>query len=212
MILKLDENTGTISVEHEINGVKSYKQIDPDTLKKCVFHSTYTQWHSGLLPEKCLSVTVYADNKRDISLVLPPTHQDIIYHKTLYINLPLPQMVWIFSVNNQDKISGVRVCAAYETKPDSPTFHYPFSNTNDNGNMCLGSNELPKIKCLSDLNRYPYLILALPNNDDHFNPLRNRKEMGMRDLMEKLKNATPEAYQDILKPTGKTLSNWLGGR
>ena len=55
-----------------------------------------------------------------------------------------------------------------------------------------------------------YFIMSMPNNNDHYRNERTRLDLEYRELLEALKDKTPEYYySDVLIPSGKTISNFI---
>ena len=79
--------------------------------------------------------------------------------------------------------------------PKSKMFIYPFSNVEE-FRLCTGSNVLPSIKSLHQLNGLPYFILKMPNNYDY--------------LLEHLKDKDSQYYYDnVLIDMEKTLNDFI---
>ena len=56
----------------------------------------------------------------------------------------------------------------------------------------------------------PYLILEMPNNDDHFTSRSNQLKLEHRDLLEHLKDKDPDYYYEkVLIPSGRTLKDFI---
>jgi hypothetical protein len=88
-------------------------------------------------------------------------------------------------------------------------FVYPFSNVSGTL-LCTGNNVLPKCESLHTLGSVPYYILDMDNNNDHFKPSNNKPELEMRDLLELLRDKSPEYYYtDILIPGKSTLGDFI---
>ena len=86
-------------------------------------------------------------------------------------------------------------------------YHYPFSNVDSSGSLCIGANTLPKYKELRKAAGLPALLLSIPNNFDRFDPSDNQLGLDYRDLMQHLKDKEPAYYYtDILIPNGQTLA------
>ena len=52
--------------------------------------------------------------------------------------------------------------------------------------------------------------MSMPNNNDHYRNERTRLGLEYRELLETLKDKTPEYYySDVLIPSGKTISNFI---
>lgn len=216
IILRI-KGDGSIQSEIAEKGVRSVKQIDIDSLLDCIKSSLTDRYivSSGLLPQNCLFYRCNAESKSySIVLDYPDKCADINYMGTVYPSFPLPRMVFGFTVENSGRISSVKLCVIADEKPkeSTPIYRYPFSNVHDSFSVCIGSNSLPEIKVPFSLSNMPRYILSLPDNDDLFNTLSNRLGLCHRELLEHLKDKTPEYYySDILIPTGKTLKYFLEG-
>ena len=50
----------------------------------------------------------------------------------------------------------------------------------------------------------------MPNNDDHFSASHNQLKLEHRDLLEHLKDKSPDYYYEkVLIPSGRTLKNFI---
>ena len=168
---------GKVMIENDAGGVKSFKQIDPDTLVDCINKSLLRgAVHSGLLPKNCISFSSYDDGTRDVVLIHSENRADISYFGTEYKNFPLPRLVFGFRVTKESRVSSCRLGVIANDdilKPDTKMFHYPLSNVSG-FSICTGNNVLPKCANLHTLASLPYYIMAMPNNNDHFNPALNK--------------------------------------
>jgi hypothetical protein len=171
--------------------------------------------HTGLLPKNCLSFSAYDDGNRDIVLLHSESKSDISYFGTEYKDFPLPRLVFGFRLSKEGRVSSCRLGIIEDTgmiKPETRMFHYPLSNVSG-FHLCTGNNTFPKCSSLHTLASLPYYILAMPNNNDHFSPSRNKPELEMRDLLELMKDKEPVFYySDILLPNGATLGDFVNGR
>ncbi len=195
---------GEMAVEEKLNGVTSYKRIEPNDLIKCLNNSISRGGiSSGLLPGGCLSFSYGDDGSAGITLLFPDRYADISYYNTLYRRFPLPRLVFGFNVNPEGRVSGCRMGVAdtdVMLRPETRMFRYPFSNVSG-FSLCTGNNALPKCKSLYTLGSLPHLIMAMPNNDDHFKPDCNAPRLQMRELLEHMKHKEPGYYYtDILVP------------
>lgn len=99
-----------------------------------------------------------------------------------------------------------QLCREYE----AIMYHYPFSNVDSSGSLCIGANTLPKYKELRKAAGLPALLLSIPNNFDRFDPSDNQLGLDYRDLMQHLKDKEPAYYYtDILIPNGQTLAHFI---
>ena len=94
-------------------------------------------------------------------------------------------------------------------KPDTKMYRYPFSNVSG-FHLCTGNNTFPKCAGLHTIASLPYYILSMPNNNHNFDPSNNKLGLEMRDLLEHMKDKTPEFYYtDILLPNGAVLNDFI---
>jgi len=204
---------GRIMVEKDINGVKSFKQIDPNTLVDCINRSLMRGVvSSGLMPKNCIAFTAHDSGERDICLLHPENRSDVSYFGTVYKDFPLPRLVFGFCISKEGRIGSSRIGIIPNNdklKPETKMFVYPFSNVSK-FRLCTGNNTFPPVKSMHTLGSIPYYILSMPNNNDHFKPENNKQSLEMRDLFELLKDKPPEFYySDILIPSGDTLQNFI---
>lgn len=80
-------------------------------------------------------------------------------------------------------------------------YRYPFSNVSGaRGEICIGSNALPRYKTPHALASLPAFLLSIPNGDHSFSVLNNKLGLQYRDLLEHLKDKdikTPRLIQFI---------------
>lgn len=207
---------GRVLVESNSGGVKSFKQITPDSLVKCMDKSRMRgALHTGLLPKHCISFSSYEDGSREAVLVHPQRSADICYFGTAYKNFPLPRLVFGFRLTPQGRVASCRLGVVENTerlKPETKMYHYPLSNVNG-FHLCTGNNPFPKCESLHTLGSLPYYILSMPNNNDYFQASLNRQGMEMRDLLELLKDKESAFYySDILIPNGAVLADFIKER
>lgn len=210
------KDDGRVMVERDAGGVKSFKQIDPDTLVKCIDKSMARgAVHTGLLPEGCVSASMYDDGSREAVLLYTEGRADISYFGTEYKNFPLPHLVFGFRLTREGCVGSCRLGVVEKDgrmKPDTKMYHYPLSNVSG-FHLCTGNNIFPRCGSLHTLASLPYYIMAMPNNNDHFDHSLNKPGLEMRDLLELLKDREPEFYySDILIPNGMVLNDFIGGK
>ena len=211
-IIRINDD-GRVAVEQDVGGVKSFKQISPDTLVQCINRSLLRgAVHSGLLPSNCLSFSAYDDGSKDVVLLHTGDRADISYFGTEYKDFPLPKLVFGFHLSAEGRVASCKLGIVENVerpKPDTKMFHYPLSNVSG-FHLCTGNNTFPKCESLHTLASLPYYILSMPNNNDHFNHSLNKAGLEMRDLLELLKDKEPEFYySDVLIPSGATLADFI---
>lgn len=198
---------GIIEVEQKKGPLISRKEISRDQLLNCFRKSVYIRedappvLSSGVLPLNTLAVR---QTKESVSVVVwyPRLRADLSLYKTPYPDFPIPRLVFGFSVGAADgAVSACRIgVIADETPtPDTIMYHYPFSNVDSSGSLCIGANTLPKYKELRKAAGLPALLLSIPNNFDRFDPSDNQLGLDYRDLMQHLKDKEPAYYYDNLE-------------
>ena len=211
-IIRINDD-GRVMVEKEIDGVRSFKQIDPDTLVDCLNQSMLRgAVSSGLLPKNCISFTASDSGERNFCLLHPENKSNVSYVGTVYKDFPLPRLVFGFRISKEGRIGSSRIGIienADTLKPDTKMYAYPFSNVSG-FRLCTGNNIFPSVKSLHTLSSIPYYILSMPNNNDQFKPENNKQQLEMRDLFELIKGKPPEFYySDNLIPSGAILNNFI---
>ena len=204
----------SVLLEIKEKGTVRTKMISVDALMDCLKGSVsgFT-FSTGILPENFVSVTVNTGKKqRYIVVEFQEERADITYMKTEFKNFPLPRLLFGFRIEDNGRISLVNlgVPAPGKLKPDTPMYHYPFSNVRQFA-MCTGSNTLPHIKNLQQVQNLPYYIMSFPDNDDHYSDRHNKPGLCHRELMEHLQDKDRQYYYDhILVPMeGITLKDFL---
>lgn len=211
-VIRISED-GKIIVERDLRGVRSFKQIAPDTLIQCIDRSLLRgAVHSGLLPKNCISFSGYDDGSKEVVLIYPENRADISYFGTEYKNFPLPRLVFGFKLTAEGRVSSCKLGVVENTenlKPDTKMYHYPLSNVNG-FHLCTGNNVLPKCTSLHTLSSLPYYIMSMPNNNDYFKASNNKPNLEMRDLLELLKDKNSFFYySDILIPNEAILNDFI---
>lgn len=204
---------GTVAVEDNKDGIKGFKEINPDSLLECINKSLLRGVVcSGLLAKGCLSFAAHDNGSKNVVILHPESRASITYYGTPYPNFPLPRLVFGFSITRENRISQCRLGVVgneSHLKPTTLMFVYPFSNVSGT-HLCVGNNVLPKCQSLHTLGSAPYYILSMDNNNDHFSPANNKQGLEMRDLLELLRDKTIEYYySDILLPSRLTLGDFI---
>lgn len=219
MTIRINTERGEVVVEQQkAGGVTTHKHITPQALCDCFLTSRYDDERhaTGLLPEGCIAAVI---EKKYIYYFIryPELYADITYYDTEYRDFPLPRLVFAFQhLAKTGKVGKCRLCVVKDEllTPDTPTYHYPFSNVNsENGQICTGNNALPAYPDPFRLHTLMGYILRMPNNNDYFMAAHNRLHAGYRDLLELMKDKSPGFYySDILVEDGKTLKDFLDAR
>lgn len=202
-----------ISVETENNGITSVKYTDADNILQCLKDSIIFDGRidSGILPQNCISYSGNTNKNKFVAISFEERTADITFEKTVYENFPLPRLVFGFNINGNGRIMKVRLGVTEEGRltPKSKMFTYPFSNVSG-FSLCTGSNTLPSISSMHQLNGLPYFILKMPNNYDMYKPENTKLHMDYRSLLEHLKDKDSQYYYDnVLIEMGETLNDFI---
>jgi len=216
VIIRIQEG-GSVVVEECKDGVHSFKPISPDSLLSCINASLLRgKVTSGVLPRGCLSYTALDNGGKEVCILHPEDKADISYYDSQYTDFPLPKLVFGFHISNEGRISECRLGVVgneRNLKPTTPLFTWPFTNVSKETRICIGNNPLPRIQNLHTMSSLTYHILSLPHNDDYFSHENNTLKMGMRDLLEYMKDKPQEHYYShILRPSQRTLEDFICGR
>ena len=216
-LIRISPERAEIIVERNHEGVVSRKTIAPETLTKCFLTSRYDdeKHETGLLPEHCIAVTMTA-TAHFYYIRCPDLHTDFTYYGTELINFPIPRLVFGFKyAPDSGKVTDSSVCVVRDERltPDTPTYHYPFSNVFSDNRICMGNNALPVYKSPTRLTALASYILRIPNNNDQYSNHNNKLNLEYRDLLEQMKGKDPSHYYtDILIPDGRTLKDFMNRR
>lgn len=202
-------------VDYIQDGTVLHKRLSVIDIITALKQSSYTKCviNSGFLPKNCIAYSRDIEND-DCYYVFEHTQRksDIFYHNSEYKDFPLPRLIFGFNVSGEGKIRKVNVTVADEKgelNEETQLYHYPFSNVSD-FTMCTGSNKLPVYKKASALSNLPHYLLTLPNNDDYYNVSYNKLNLVYRELLEHLKDKSPEYYYtDILVKSKHTLKDFI---
>lgn len=217
VILRISPKRNVLIVEEQKpGGAVAFKEILPMELYFAL-NSSYTckdYLSSGFLPENCLHVSMNG-SERHFILWNPELRADIAYRDTEYLNFPIPRLVFGVRMLEGGKVAecSIGVVADEKPSPETPMYHYPFSNVYEDGRVCSGNNIIPRYKKQTALRNFPRYLLGLPDNDDMYSPKNNKLGLGHRKLLEHLKDKDPAYYySDILIPDGTTLGDFINGR
>lgn len=217
ILLRISPTRNTLTVEvQKPGGTVAYKEISPTELYFAI-NNSYTSrdlLSSGFLPENCLHVSMNS-MERHFILWNPELRADIIYTDMKYPDFPLPRLIFGVRMLEDGKVAecSIGVVADEKPSPETPMFYYPFSNVYSDGRVCSGNNILPRYKKLAALRHFPRYLLELPDNDDMYDPTKNKLGLGHRELLEHLKDKDPAYYySDILIPNGMTLDAFIHRR
>ncbi|MCL2637528.1 MAG: hypothetical protein FWD48_04075 [Oscillospiraceae bacterium] len=192
-----------------------HKQISAAGIIDALKQSSMTRHiiKSGFLPKGCIAYSQEMETgNRYFVIEYTERKANIAYQETNYNDFPLPRLVYGFKVLSTGKVKSVNVAVVEnegELNEDTQLYRYPFSNVSG-FSMCTGSNSLPTYKKVSALKNLPNFILSIPDGDHHYNSQNNLLTLNYRDLLEHLKDKSPEYYYtDVLIKSNKTLKDFI---
>lgn len=217
MLIRISPKRGSIILEEkQENGIIAYKEVSLLDFYY-VLNQSYRDeqiTNSGILPPNCLRVMIDGKDRRYL-LWNPELRADLTYGNTEYPDFPIPRLVIDVRVLETGKVADCAIGVVADETPtlDTVMYHYPFSNVYENGSVCTGNNNLPKYRNPLALRHFPRYLLGLPDNDDMFDPQKNKLGLSHKQLMEHLKDKDPSYYYEhILIPNGKTLRDFIHRR
>lgn len=214
MCLRLNETSSVIQADILEDGITRTKTMDVDAFLDCLSGSVKRgSVSTGLLPQNCVCANLFDDGSRSVAILHPELYADISYFKTIYERFPIPRMLFGFRVCKDGGVTGCYISVVgmkERLKPESKLYVYPFSNVYSDFRACTGVNTLPKAESLHTLSSLPYYILSMPNNMDHYDVAKNKQGWEMRQLLNEVKDKSPEFYySDVLIESGKTLNDFM---
>lgn len=192
------------TVKHKVISLDTFCKILKRTVKM-------RDIKTGVLPDRCISFRENDSGEKFVVMELGKECVDITYESTKYENFPVPRILFGFRINKEGRIDEVQVTVADTgtLRDDTVLYRYPFSNVSG-FNMCIGSNTMPKIKQMRQLNGIPYYILSMPDNNDRYSPQRTKLNMEYRTMLEYLKDKDAGFYyEQVLIKNGKTLKDFI---
>ena len=205
----------SVLVDYMKDGHIFHKVLPASEVINAILQSNCTNCviKSGVLPKGCISYTQDIDtNDSYYVLEYAEGKADIVYHETEYKNFPLPKLLYGIAVAKEGKVTTVNVTVVdHNAKLDetTPLYYYPFSNVNG-FKMCVGANKLPTYKKIAALTNLPYFLFGIPDNNDYYRKGNTRLGLEYRDLLEHLKDKSPEYYYtDVLVKSKLTLNDFI---
>lgn len=170
--------------------------------------STFFYNKLGMLPKNFLDaeIATFEPLTAHIYLYIPEGIRRITYEQTVY-EIPLPNMIMLLSVTDEKVTETEVFCIlkdmTYEkvkkaicTDQSMKYFTYPLGNVSDSGDVCWGSNQLPDIKKLQDVEIIPSLFFDAPTNSDFYSEERTKLHCeNIRSLYDKLSGKKEFPYE-----------------
>lgn len=180
-------------------GIHQAKYVDVYDLLNALMNSRIEKersYHIGKLPQYYFDGMIYRSRSGAFSgqmlLAVPKTRTITQFHDTRY-EIPFPALLFVYHLKD-GRIVRSQVYALKGKKWDYKTelFLYPFGNVHTGTcEICWGSNVLPEIKELSQLDVVTSLFYSSSTNNDLYSPERTKwRAQNVRELYELLKDKT----------------------
>lgn len=121
------------------------------------------------LPKNCIKLVTKL-NGFEVYIEIPK-RQWLVTYQDKQMHIGFPRMVFKYDIYS-NQIRFMQLVAIKDDKGringETPLFFFPFSNVDkENSKVCMGSNELPTIKCLSQLDTMHNLFFSAPFGEDY---------------------------------------------
>lgn len=99
-----------------------------------------------------------------------PKQQWLISYNDQSVRVGFPRMIFKYDVF-KDELRSMHIVAVPEKgriKGDTPLYHFPYTNVDkEHAKVCMGTNEMPSIKNLTQLETVHDLFFSAPFGDDY---------------------------------------------
>ncbi len=197
------------------NGKKKERIVTIQSLLKAMSNSVVkkrSRIKIGKVPFGYYDAEVGEDEGKlcaDVITVLPKSRQIMKYENTSY-DVCIPSLVFRFTIG-KEKVWTTKVYAIKDEIPSdkSMLYRYPFGNVSMEGTVCWGSNVLPDICELKNLETVMMLFIQSPGNADYFDAKKycGQENLTLRQLFEELKDQEnyPDNYLVALEKNGRNM-------
>jgi hypothetical protein len=161
---------------------------------------------SPSLPPNTIKYAKLSNETDLIFLFHPACQADVRYHNDVFLDVPFPNLVFCFGVQNQ-RLSHKYVFAYKDRflRDNTELFRFPFSNVFNGGGMCYHDTE--KFHDLVQLQSFPYNWLSQPFNDHLYNQdTCNKLNLSLREIF--MKSQGKVFDYDMLVTSQRTFSEW----
>lgn len=120
-----------------------------------------------VLPQSTVKY-VKGSTTENVYIEVPKSRWDITYNKRTYSQVGFPRMIFHYKVA-KNSVTINRIYAVKDKKPlssETDIYMFPFSHVNESGGVCMGVNQLPPCKNLSDLSLYHTFFIYSPFAND----------------------------------------------
>ncbi|MDC3424283.1 hypothetical protein NC797_07145 [Aquibacillus sp. 3ASR75-11] len=195
--------------QKQANGVilGEYKMSLSDFIKSLSSSSTDGVRHeTPILPNNCIKL-VSTIRGYEVLIELPKRKIPVEYRKK-QVTIGFPRMIFKYSIVGES-IRSLKIVAVKDSgriNENTGVFYFPYSNVHhSSGEVCMGTNQFPKIDCLSQLDSVHYLFFAAPFGDDY--GTMSLAGAGLSELFNKFIDR--EFDDDLLIPMNSTVKEFF---
>ncbi|MCM3443601.1 MULTISPECIES: hypothetical protein [Metabacillus] len=128
-----------------------------------------TRTESPFLPKNCIKLVTKL-NAYEVFIEIPKRQWLVTYNQEQH-HIGFPRMVLRYDIF-EDQVRSMQLVAVREEKGringETPLYFFPFSNVDkENSKVCMGNNQVPAVKCLSQLDTMHNLFFSAPFGDDY---------------------------------------------
>lgn len=179
------------------------KYIDPEDLLRLISLSNEgVKFRMGRLPDNVMDVALEEPGHiKKVLLFFPIGCFDFKAQERTYKKIEFPSMLFLFEVEGK-KITNTKIVALKDItdkksiKPTTKIYRYPFTHVYDDLHVCWGSNTLPEITSLHQLEGIPYMFVNSHSAVNHLSGKANSSNLGMEQFLTELeaKNISVDDY------------------
>jgi len=193
-------NTNEAQVSHKYGNIVQYKNVHlKDIVEELV---KANKIGTGLLPHNTLFFQG-TGVKYSVGIKAPGRIKRFIYRDKSY-NIPLPDCLFIINVDNT-YIQNSYLYSTISFNSSSRLYHFPFGNVYDDGRICWGYNQLPRITDKQQLDGVVITFFDSPYNGDLYTTRYNGEGLFLPQLLNKLKKLKQFPNQLLKNHGAKTI-------
>lgn len=188
-------------VVNHTNGTSVRKNISIQELKKAMdaVYADHLKGNMlGPIPEGYLESCYSSPGNFRIWITLPAKIRTLMYYGQV-CQIPFPSLLFYFEVIKTNISKSCLYAFHGKAAEGIPLYRYPFGNVYENGNICWGNTQLPRILSLKDVEHLTEMFFMSDTNDDLFQSICHRTQ---RELLYSLKGDFPLSK---LQKTGTVL-------
>ncbi|NRD81047.1 hypothetical protein HPT25_27395 [Bacillus sp. BRMEA1] len=185
-----------------------YKMSLSDVIRCLTDSATEGQrTETPFLPRNCTKL-VSKLNGFEVFIEIPKRKWLVTYDNE-QTHIGFPKMIIKYDIY-KNQIRYMQLVAVREERNringETPLYYFPFSNVDkDNSKVCMGTNEMPIIKCLSQLDTMHNLFFSAPFGEDYGGI--TTEGQSVKQIFQSLKDK--DFHDELLVPIGQTFNDYF---